>query len=156
MIAANSLSVPPGVISSIVVPGSLRVRESLKLLTRMSPRTSLPTDLGANTIPYGFTSPFAGTVVVRLVTVLNWFRNGWELCAETALALKHEKTAVAATAPLTVSNRAIAVWRLLAMSGVAPLRWTTFLTVKDADAEKDPSCPIPKDSSLCGRNLRSP
>jgi hypothetical protein len=35
---------------------------SLKLLTRVSPLTSAPELVGTTAIPYGLTSPFAGTV----------------------------------------------------------------------------------------------
>jgi hypothetical protein len=57
---ANSVSFPLGESSTRVVPCTLAL--SLKLLTRVSPLTSLPEPVGTTSIPYGLTSPFDGTV----------------------------------------------------------------------------------------------
>ena len=57
--------VPFGAILTMVVPVPCRLVLLLKLETRMSPGVSRPPDgnpLGTNATPYGFTSPFAGTV----------------------------------------------------------------------------------------------
>src|SRR5580658_2545790 len=72
---ANRLSLPAVVIWSIVVPVpwpfSLALSLALKLLTSSSPAWSLPTLVGTSAIPYGFTSPLAGTVVPSVVGVVN-------------------------------------------------------------------------------------
>ena len=49
---------------------------SLKLLTRMSPACRQPIVRGAVTIPYGFWSPIAGTVLASVVVVVNCEMNG--------------------------------------------------------------------------------
>ena len=57
--------VPFGAILTMVVPVPCRLVLLLKLATRMSPGVSRPPDgnpIGTNATPYGFTSPFAGTV----------------------------------------------------------------------------------------------
>ncbi len=56
---------PFGATLTTVVPVPCRLVLSLKLETRMSPGLSRPPDgnlLGTNATPYGFKSPFAGTV----------------------------------------------------------------------------------------------
>jgi hypothetical protein len=49
---------------------------SLKLLTSNAPECSLPTLLGTITMPYGLTSPLAGTVEVNVETFVSCDRNG--------------------------------------------------------------------------------
>src|SRR5450755_1862921 len=113
LIEAKSFTVPPGVISSIVVPVPCRFAELLKLLIRRSPRVRFPTDRGTTTIPYGFTSPFAGTVEARLVTVWNRSRNGPRLRADAIPPLAaHEATAIPATTPFLSHHLTIALRRL--------------------------------------------
>ena len=69
----------------------------------MSPRTSEPMLRGTLTIPYGFTSPLAGTVLPIEVMVLNWPMNGWS----NADALPGESTAQASRAASAPSKRAL-------------------------------------------------
>ena len=52
----------------MVVPVPWRLAELLKLLTNVLPSTSLPMECVTNAMPYGLTSPFAGTVEAMLVT----------------------------------------------------------------------------------------
>jgi hypothetical protein len=60
--AANTLSVPFGAISTMVVPVPCALPLLLKLLTKICPATSLPVVTGTIATPYGFMSPFGGTV----------------------------------------------------------------------------------------------
>ncbi|HXP99319.1 MAG TPA: hypothetical protein VN845_04535 [Solirubrobacteraceae bacterium] len=64
----------------------------MKLLISIWPAWSLPTLVGTNTMPYGFTSPLAGTVEATLLTLVNLARNGPELGVDSAgvLALAAE------------------------------------------------------------------
>src|ERR1035438_5313436 len=78
----------------MVVPVPCRFPELLKLLTRNWPATSLPFVTGTHATPYGFSSPFMGTVVPSEVTELKPPINDWAA-----------PTAVPATAP-TVTNNA--------------------------------------------------
>src|SRR5271155_2023493 len=59
---ANVVAVPLGLTSIIVVPVPCTFALSLKLLTSVSPLMSSPTVDCTTATPYGFTSPFAGTV----------------------------------------------------------------------------------------------
>ena len=61
-IVANVRTVPLGETSTIVLPVPCRLALSLKLLTSVSPLTSLPTVINTTATPYGFTSPLGGTV----------------------------------------------------------------------------------------------
>jgi hypothetical protein len=58
---------------------------ALKLLTSICPAWSLPTLVGTNTRPYGFTSPLAGIVEATLLTVFRFARKGVELALEVVL-----------------------------------------------------------------------
>ena len=69
-ICANKLNVPLAAICTIVVPVPCQFAPLLKLLIRNRPSTSFPLLMGTCATPYGFTSPFVGTVVLTVVTVL--------------------------------------------------------------------------------------
>jgi hypothetical protein len=64
----------------------------LKLLISIWPAWSLPALVGTNTMPYGFTSPLAGTVEATLLTPVTLARNGPGLGVDSAgvLALAAE------------------------------------------------------------------
>ena len=70
LIWANRLTVPLGVICTMVVPVPCRFALLLKLLTRMLPSVSEPLLFGTRAMPYGFTSPFAGTVDAIVETLV--------------------------------------------------------------------------------------
>ena len=74
--SAKSCSEPFGETWTNVVPVPCTFALLLKLLTSMSPATSLPDDAATIARPYGLTSPFAGTVEPIGVTVENVARNG--------------------------------------------------------------------------------
>src|SRR6185312_2345036 len=67
---AKTLRRPPGETCTMVVPVPCRFARLLKLLTRTSPATSRPVDRFTTTVPYGLTSPLAGTVDA---TTLRWW-----------------------------------------------------------------------------------
>ncbi|MGA9876699.1 MAG: hypothetical protein WBQ21_12920 [Solirubrobacteraceae bacterium] len=86
----------------------------MKLLISIWPAWSLPTLVGTNTMPYGFTSPLVGTVETTLLTVLNGVRNaavlaavvealavgtGVEADVELALLLELPQPAIASATP---------------------------------------------------------
>src|SRR5271170_676245 len=72
---ANTLVLPAGETWTTVFPVPCTLALSLKLLTRMSPAVSRPPEAGTTAIPYGFTSPLAGTVEATWVRPCNWPRN---------------------------------------------------------------------------------
>src|ERR1700693_4508359 len=72
---ANTERPPSGVIWTIVVPVPWAFVELLKLLTSTSPATSRPCDSWTTAMPYGFTSPFRGTVDPSVVTRENPLMN---------------------------------------------------------------------------------
>src|SRR6266702_720328 len=106
---ANCVTLPLGETWTIVVPVPCAFPESLKLLTRTSPRSSAPTEAGTTATPYGLTSPFAGTV---------------EAIGEKLVSIglfPVEAVAVAASASPAVSVRAaIVVLRLCAIRVPSP------------------------------------
>jgi hypothetical protein len=67
---ANWLTLPPGDICTIVVPVPCSLETALKLLMSKFPLTNFPTVFGTTKIPYGFTSPFEGTV--EAMTEMVW------------------------------------------------------------------------------------
>src|SRR5450755_378690 len=77
---------PPGVISTIVVPVPWLLALSLKLLISRLPWWSLPIVVGRSTIPYGLTSPFAGTVDATVETALSGAMNAVAVVAAGTLA----------------------------------------------------------------------
>src|SRR5262249_21244451 len=72
LIRANWVAVWSGGTWTIVVPVPWKLLELLKLLTRTSPRTSLPWLRWTTAVPYGLTSPLAGTVDAIVVLVWNF------------------------------------------------------------------------------------
>ena len=72
---ANVVSAPLGETSTRVVPVPCVLPTSLKLLMSVSPRTSAPSLWVTTAMPYGFTSPFPGTVLAMSVAVENCERN---------------------------------------------------------------------------------
>src|SRR5580658_3943616 len=66
---ANRLKFPLGAICTIVVPVPWWLAPLLKLLMRKRPSTRSPLVRGTRATPYGLTSPFAGTVVLMVLTV---------------------------------------------------------------------------------------
>src|ERR1700733_4544360 len=68
-IRANWLNFPLAAICTIVVPVPCWLAPLLKLLMRKRPSTRSPLVRGTRAIPYGLTSPFAGTVVLMVLTV---------------------------------------------------------------------------------------
>ena len=75
LICANWLTEPSGISCTMVVPVPWALAASLKLLTSTPPRTRFPVLEGTTTIPYGLTSPLAGTVDGPRTTLSNWLRN---------------------------------------------------------------------------------
>ena len=77
----------------MVVPVPCRLLTALKFETRMSPGLTLPFGNwgGTNATPYGFTSPFAGTVETLCT---GEGRNGWwsSSCALTAAGNTKRRT----------------------------------------------------------------
>src|SRR4029077_16884517 len=71
LIWAKTPSLPFGETWTIVVPVPWRFFELLKLLIRTSPLTSAPWLLVTRAIPYGLTSPLAGTVEPIVVSFLH-------------------------------------------------------------------------------------
>src|ERR1019366_3889265 len=65
---AKGRAEPSGEISTMVLPVPCTLALLLKLLTRTSPRTSLPAVCGTTATPYGLMSPFAGTVLAIWLT----------------------------------------------------------------------------------------
>ena len=84
---ANTLALPAGETSTRVVSVPCTLALSLKLLTRMSPAVSRPAEAGTTAIPYGFTSPFAGTVEATWVRPCKWPRNAADCADDVAAAL---------------------------------------------------------------------
>jgi hypothetical protein len=81
-ILANGETFPVLETCTIVVPVpwpvSFALSLALKLLISIWPTWSLPTLVGTSTMPYGFTSPLAGTVEATLLIVLRFARKGEE------------------------------------------------------------------------------
>ncbi len=69
LILANTLSFPDGETWTIVVPVPCRFLALLKLLIRTLPLTSEPWLLVTSAVPYGLTSPLAGTVEPIVVSL---------------------------------------------------------------------------------------
>src|SRR5215831_157337 len=105
MILANKLSFPDGETWTIVVPVPCRFLALLKLLIRTLPLTSEPSLLETSTVPYGLTSPLAGTVepIVESLWNLPIKDPGVPACAVGATA----STAVAAAPAKAVPAQAI-------------------------------------------------
>src|SRR5215469_18936372 len=105
MILANKLSFPDGETWTIVVPVPCRFLALLKLLIRTLPLTSEPALWEMSTVPYGLTSPLAGTVEPIVESLWNLPINdpGVPACAVGATA----STAVAAAPAKAVPAQAI-------------------------------------------------
>src|SRR5262245_14797420 len=105
MILANTLSFPDGETWTIVVPVPCRFLTLLKLLIRTLPLTSEPWFLETSAVPYGLTSPLAGTVEPIVVSLWNLPIKdpGVPACAVGATA----STAVAAAPAKAVPAQAI-------------------------------------------------
>src|SRR5579872_2011256 len=102
---ANSLTLPPGEISTIVVPVPWRLDLALKLLTRTSPAVRSPLLAGTTAIPYGLTSPFLGTVEARVWTRLSDAVNGVRASAPWAAAGSRTATAASSEPAPTAAAR---------------------------------------------------
>src|SRR5262249_16508979 len=105
MILANTLSFPDGETWTIVVPVPCRFLALLKLLIRTLPLTSERWLWGTRAVPYGLTSPLAGTVEPIVVSLWNLPMKdpGVPACAVGATA----STAVAAAPAKAVPAQAI-------------------------------------------------
>src|SRR5580704_3294686 len=102
---ANRVCLPPGETCTIVVPVPCRLALLLKLLTRMSPRRSLPRFSRTTTIPYGLTSPLPGTVEAMVLSLLNWLMNGDDDEADAAADIASPALTVRAAVAAVASNR---------------------------------------------------
>src|SRR5215469_7344833 len=71
VMCANTVRWPPGEISTIVDPVPCWLALLLKLLTRTSPRFSLPWLCWTTATPYGLRSPFPGIVEAIFLILLN-------------------------------------------------------------------------------------
>ena len=99
LMRANWVLVPCGETWTIVVPVPCMFLELLKLLTRTSPWTRLPWLCWTTAVPYGLTSPLAGTVDAIMVVLLNFPMNDLEVVADAgAMASPAVSTPAAAVA----------------------------------------------------------
>src|SRR5579884_1345823 len=127
-------SFPPGGIWTIVVPVPCSFAELLKLLMSSSPRASNPTLRGTVTIPYGLTSPLAGTVVaIDGGLGANGAMNG------VACALAAPAARSAPRQPMTArAARRARVWEIMDLAsfvGAAPFAGSDSCSAPDL-----PSC----------------
>ena len=99
-ILANTLSLPPGVIWTMVRPVPCRFFLLLKLLMSTLPRCRSPWVCWMTTVPYGLTSPLPGTVEAIVLRWWKWPINEDPLdraCAPAAGARTKAAVAAAAT-----------------------------------------------------------